>query len=205
MIEIANADRGMIQDVVSRLRADDAAEMAAAGTDLDMLPGQIMRHRVFAYCAWDYDCGPISVWGLVQKRHGVGAGFAFGTNDWGRAVLPMVRQIRGFVLPLLVDLGLHRVEAVALRRRDDVRRFMSLIGAKAEGVLPATASMARTSFRTGGFLMNMAVTELKKPKRTVRTPHIDIRMAVSADADMLAKFLGAFFTRSILVEAPEIP
>jgi hypothetical protein len=75
------------------------------------------------------------VWGLVQRRPGVGAGYAFGTNDWGRAVLPMVRQIRGFVLPFLVTSGIHRVEAVAMRKRDDVRRFMGLIGAKAEGTL----------------------------------------------------------------------
>jgi hypothetical protein len=135
MIEIAVADYGMVRDVLWRLRRDDAAEMAAAGTDIDKLPAQLMRHKLFAFCAWSFDHGPISVWGLVPKRRGVGAGFAFGTDDWGRAVLPMVRQIRGFVLPLLVNTGIHRVEAVALRRRDDVRRFMSLIGAKAEGVL----------------------------------------------------------------------
>lgn len=41
--------------------------------------------------------------------------------------------------------------------------------------------------------MNMTVTELKKPKRTVRTPHIDVRMANAKDATMIAKFLGEFF------------
>lgn len=41
--------------------------------------------------------------------------------------------------------------------------------------------------------MNMSVTELKKPKRTVRTPHINIRMAESKDAAMIAEFLGNFF------------
>lgn len=135
MIDIAIADRGMIDDVLHRMRADDAAEMAAAGTDIYMLAGQLMRHRMFAYCAWNYDCGPISVWGMIPKRRGVGAAFAFGTDDWGQAVLPMVRQIRGFLMPLVVDMGIHRVEAVALRRRDDIRRFMGLLGAKAEGVL----------------------------------------------------------------------
>jgi GNAT superfamily N-acetyltransferase len=44
--------------------------------------------------------------------------------------------------------------------------------------------------------MNMQVTELKKPKRTVRTPHINVRMAESADAPMLADFLGEFFELS---------
>jgi GNAT superfamily N-acetyltransferase len=44
--------------------------------------------------------------------------------------------------------------------------------------------------------MNMAVTELKRPKRTVRTPHINIRMAEAADAAMIARFLGGFFELS---------
>jgi hypothetical protein len=135
MINIAVADRSMVQDVLWRLREDDAAEMTAAGTDIERLAAQLMRFKMFAFCAWSIDHGPISVWGAIQKRQGVCAGFAFGTDDWGRAVLPMVRQIRNFVLPLLIDLGIHRVEAAALLRRDDVRRFMTLIGAKAEGVL----------------------------------------------------------------------
>jgi len=134
-MEIAAADKAMVQDVLDRLRVEDAAEMEAVGTDIHSLAATLMRHRLFAFCAWDMDHGPISVWGMILKRPGVGAGFAFGTDDWGRAVLPMVRQIRGFVLPFLVEIGVHRVEAVALRRRDDVRRFMELIGARPEGVL----------------------------------------------------------------------
>jgi hypothetical protein len=135
MIRISIANIAMIDAVVLSLRDADRDEMRSAGTDLDRLPGQLMRYSLFAFCAWDYDCGPISIWGAVLKRTGVAAGYAFGTHNWGRAVLPMVRQIRGFVLPMLVDIGIHRVEAVAMRHRDDVRRFMSLIGAKAEGTL----------------------------------------------------------------------
>jgi len=45
--------------------------------------------------------------------------------------------------------------------------------------------------------MNIAVTELPKPKRSVRTPHINVRMAEAADAEMVADFLGEFFHRSI--------
>lgn len=135
MIEITAADHGMVQDVLYRLREADVIEMTAAGTDIGLLARQLMRHKTFAFCAWSLDHGPISVWGMVQRRQGVGAGFAFGTEDWRRAVIPMIRQIRGFVLPLLIELKIHRVEAVAMLRRDDVRRFMSLIGARAEGVL----------------------------------------------------------------------
>ena len=134
-IDIAHADRGMIQAVLEQLRFGDYQEMMASGVDLNTLPAVIMRHKVFAFCAFDYEDGPIAIWGLVNRRHGVGAGFAFGTEQWPQAVIPMIRQIRGFVLPFLVENGYHRVEAAALARRDDVRRFMGLIGAEPEGLL----------------------------------------------------------------------
>jgi len=135
MIGITYADRGMIQAVLENLRVDDYREMRAAGTDLVSLPNVIMRHSVFVFCAFNYDTGPIAVWGLVQRRQGVGAGFAFGTEQWGTALLPMLRQIRGFVLPFLVENGYHRVEAAALAGRSDVARLMDLIGAEPEAVL----------------------------------------------------------------------
>ena len=134
-IDITHADHGMIYAVLENLRAEDLREMQAAGTDFEMLPVVIMRHKVFAFCAFDYDTGPIAIWGMVNRRRGVGAGFAFGTDQWHRAVVPMLRQIRGFVLPFLEDTGYHRVEAAALAGRDDVRRFMELIGAEPEGLL----------------------------------------------------------------------
>ena len=134
-IEITMADRGMIQAVLLSLRPDDELEMAACEINHDHLAFTIMRHKVFAFCAFDYDTGPIAIWGMLQRRSGVGAGFAFGTDQWGRALLPMLRQIRGFVLPFLDDNGFHRVEAAALAYREDVARFMALIGAEPEGVL----------------------------------------------------------------------
>jgi hypothetical protein len=135
MIEIINADRGMISYVLDNLRQADREEMEACETDLAMLPRAIMHRRTFAYAACDIQYGPVAVWGMVHRRHGVGAGFAFGTEDWGLALLPMLRQIRHFVLPFLIDNGFHRVEAVAMAHRRDVARFMSIIGAQPEGVL----------------------------------------------------------------------
>ena len=149
MTEIANADRGMVQAVIDNLRAADAEEMAACGTDMDSLAHMLMRHSQFAFCAWDYDCGPISVWGAVLKRPGVCTAYAFGTDEWPRAVLPMVRQIRGFIMPYLVEAGVHRVDAVAMLKRNDVKRFMRLLGAKSEGVLTGygTEGEAFVSYR----------------------------------------------------------
>jgi hypothetical protein len=134
-IDITHADRGMIHAVLENLRMEDHWEMMASGVDLNTLPAVIMRHKVFAFCAFDYETGPIAIWGLVNRREGVGAGFAFGTEAWPRAVIPMLRQIRGFVLPFLGENGYHRVEAAAMARRDDVARFMGLIGAEPEGLL----------------------------------------------------------------------
>jgi hypothetical protein len=135
MIDTTQADRGMIQAVLEQLRVEDYQEMLASGVDFATLPAVIMRHKVFAFCAFDYETGPIAIWGLVNRRQGVGAGFAFGTEEWPSVVIPMLRQIRGFVLPFLVENGYHRVEAAALARREDVRRFMGLIGAEPEGLL----------------------------------------------------------------------
>jgi hypothetical protein len=133
MIDIVRANHGMILGVLANLRTSDAKEMAAAGTNTSILPDFIMQNGVFCFCA--RDPRPIAVWGVVKNRPGVGAGFAFGTDQWPRAVIPMLRQIRGFVLPFLIDCGFHRIEAAALASRSDVAALMSLIHAEPESVL----------------------------------------------------------------------
>ena len=54
-VEIVPADRGMIRAVLEALREDDMLEMAACEVDLDKLPDAIMRHKVFAFCAYTHD------------------------------------------------------------------------------------------------------------------------------------------------------
>jgi hypothetical protein len=135
MIDIVNADRSQIRFVLDNVRMVDALEIAAAGIDVLHMPDVLMRHKVFCYAACHEECGPVAIWGMINRRQGVGAGFAFGTDEWPRAVIPMVRQIRHFVIPFLIDTGYHRVEAAALAGRDDVASLMHLIGAKPEGRL----------------------------------------------------------------------
>lgn len=135
MIDVAPADRGMIRFVIDHLRDLDVVEMAACEMDFARLPDQIMRARVFAFCAYDINDGPVAIWGMLQRRTGVGAGFAFGTNGWDRAATTIVRNIRRFVVPYLLENGYHRVEALGLAHRNDIARFMTLIGAQPEAVL----------------------------------------------------------------------
>ena len=135
MIQIVNADRSQLRFVLHSLRHMDALEMHAAGVDPVGLADVLMRHKVFCFVACDEVEGPIAVWGMVERRRGVGAGFAFGTDLWYRAVIAMLRQIRGFVIPFLHSAGYHRVEAAALADRADVASLMHLIGARPEGRL----------------------------------------------------------------------
>jgi hypothetical protein len=72
---------------------------------------------------------------MMPSRKGVGAGFAFGTDHWGKALPAMMRHIRDFVLPFLLKHGYHRVECQALSHRRDVERFLELIGAHPEATL----------------------------------------------------------------------
>ena len=135
MIHIVNADRSQIRYVLQTMREIDAVEIEAAGVDVKSMPDTIMRLKVFCFAACDEVDGPIAIWGMIERRAGVGAGFAFGTRNWGKVVIPMIRQIRGFVIPFLRTEGYHRVEAAALADRADVASLMHLIGARPEARL----------------------------------------------------------------------
>jgi len=120
--------------VVQHLRDLDRRELAAMECDVCALPGHIIEKNVFAFCALDGKV-PVAAWGMLQQRRGVGSGFAFGTDRWGEALPTIVHNMRGFVLPFLVRSGYHRVECAALAHRNDVRRFLALIGAKPEATM----------------------------------------------------------------------
>ena len=135
MIQIVLADRSQVRHVLQNLRHMDALEISAGGVDIVRLPDILIRHKVFCFAACDDVEGPVAIWGMIERRRGVGAGFAFGTDLWYRAVIAMLRQIRGFVIPFLRSAGYHRVEAAALAGRADVASLMHLIGARPEGRL----------------------------------------------------------------------
>ena len=124
-----------IRFVLQHLRELDRRELLATGCVLEELPARILHGSVFAFCAVDDGMMPQAVWGLMAQRQGVGTGFAFGTKHWGKALPAILKNIRRFVLPFLVQQGFHRVECLALAHRKDVERFLELIGAYPEAVL----------------------------------------------------------------------
>jgi hypothetical protein len=120
---------------VSNLRELDRRELLATGCVLDELPARVMHGSEFVFVAVDEWQIPQAIWGLMTQRKGVGTGFAFGTDHWGRALPAIMRNIRRFVLPYLLQSGIHRVECAALAHRHDVERFLALMGAQPEAVL----------------------------------------------------------------------
>jgi hypothetical protein len=131
MIEISDAD--MIDHVIRNMRAEDRREMDAVGASSMRLTAAA-RQSVFCFCAFA-DGAPCAIWGMLHTRRGVGAAFAFGTDDWGRVLLPVVRHVREFLTPWLRANGYHRVEALAMTGRPDIERFMALVGAAPEALL----------------------------------------------------------------------
>lgn len=139
-ITVKQATFGDIVFVLEHLRDADARELAAMECDKTQLPRMIMEGNVFAFTATDESRKPCAVWGMLHTRKGVGAGFAFGTDQWGRALMAMVHNMRQFVLPTLLLVGYHRVECAAMAHREDIARFLALIGARPEAFMHQTGA-----------------------------------------------------------------
>ena len=136
MIRIEGATYDTVNYVAENLREQDRIELSATAVDDDLhLADRVMGFASAAFVSLDETLVPISVWGLCPLWPGVGSAFAFGTNDWGRALWPMTRHVRRFMIPFLLDHGYHRIECRALATRQDVGRWVALFGAEQEAVL----------------------------------------------------------------------
>jgi hypothetical protein len=122
--------------IAENLRAEDLAEIAAMSPMLDPRPflaRKIMSHAREAYVASRES--PIAAWGYVELWPHVASCFAFGTNDWGLVVGAVVRHVRKYMFPRLIAAGYHRMECRALAGREDVARFVALLGGEPEALL----------------------------------------------------------------------
>lgn len=136
MIRIEGATYDTVNYVAQHLREQDRIELSATAVDDDLyLADRVMGYSSAAFVSLDEKLVPISIWGLCPLWPGVGSAFAFGTDDWGRALWPMTRHVRRFMIPFLLDNGYHRIECRALATRKDVGRWVTLFGAEQEAVL----------------------------------------------------------------------
>ena len=134
-IEIATHDA--VNYIARHLRALDLAELTAMSAYPDPRPhlaDRVMAHSVMAFISRN-EKAPISCWGMVPMWRGVGLAYAFGTDDWGRALLAMTKHVRGFMMRFLLENGYHRIECRSLASRPDVGRWLALFDAEQEAVL----------------------------------------------------------------------
>jgi hypothetical protein len=134
-VEAASLDA--LSYIIAHMRESDRIELAATSCtgDTDYLPRAIMGFAVAAFVARDEAGTPVSAWGLTPLWPGVGLAWAFGTDQWPRALLTMTRHVKRFMIPLVLDNGYHRIECRAMSGRADVGRWVAQFGAKAEAVM----------------------------------------------------------------------
>jgi hypothetical protein len=138
MISVEIATVSALRHIAQNLREIDRVELSCTSPTDN--PAEYLPDRIFAYAKWafvtrDENRVALTAWGLVPMYPGVGAAFAFGTADWGRALWTMTRHVRRVMIPLVLDHGYHRIECRALASRDDVSRWIALFGAEREAVL----------------------------------------------------------------------
>lgn len=131
------AHRDALDYIARHLRDLDYLELAATSPSGDPVPylaDRVLKHSVLTFTAL-CDGVPVAAWGLVPMWPGVGTAFAFGTDDWGKALLAMTRHVRGFMMKFLLENGYHRIECRSLASRPDVGRWLRLFDAEQEAVL----------------------------------------------------------------------
>jgi hypothetical protein len=125
-----------LSHIAENLRREDFAEIAAMSAARDpsmFLAAKIMGNASEVYVARREN--PIAAWGYVELWPRVASCFAFGTNDWGLVVGAVTRHVRRYMFPRVIAAGYHRMECRALACREDVARWVSLLGGEPEAVL----------------------------------------------------------------------
>jgi hypothetical protein len=125
-----------LSHIAENLRREDFAEIAAMSAAKDpsmFLAAKIMGNASEVYVARREN--PIAAWGYVELWPHVASCFAFGTNDWGLVVGAVTRHVRKYMFPRVIAAGYHRMECRALACREDVARWVSLLGGEPEAVL----------------------------------------------------------------------
>lgn len=134
LIENTHADTVYI---LQNMRELDHVEMGATlGPDyLRQLPPMIGLARPYVWTAVSEDGEPIALVGASSMRPGIANVFAMGTDRWGEALLLLTRHILRYIIPDLLKKGFHRAECSALANREDVRRWMGVLGGRSEATL----------------------------------------------------------------------
>ena len=122
--------------IAANLREADRLEIAAMSAATD--PSPFLAPKIMAFAREVYvACSgrPVAAWGFVELWPHVGSCFAFGTDEWGLALRAVTTHVRRYMFPRVIAAGYHRMECRALAGREDVRRWVALLGGEPEALL----------------------------------------------------------------------
>ncbi|MFK5997856.1 MAG: hypothetical protein QM492_07080 [Rhodobacterales bacterium] len=122
------------------MRASDAEEIFAQRDRVDpygLFCDMRMLRPASVWCDLVYPATaiqPVAIFGITLMSPGVGMAHMFGTD---RLTLAQTRaiatRIREIVIPEMLQMGLHRVEALSLNNYKWAHRFLKSAGARPEG------------------------------------------------------------------------
>jgi hypothetical protein len=122
--------------IAKNLRQQDRDEIAAVSPTTEV--SQHLTFKVMMFSREVYVAirnKPAAAWGFVELWPHVGSCFAFGTDEWGSVMRAVTNHVRRYMLPRVIAAGYHRMECRALAGRDDVARWVALLGGQPEAVL----------------------------------------------------------------------
>ena len=133
---------GPLLHIARNMRALDLEEFACCREDMDPehIAHGLLARGGYGYVVCADDGEPVSAIGAIRMWPGVYALWAFGTDRWREVVLTLTKVALRVIMPELLEQGFHRGECRALASRDDVARWLSLLGLKHEGRLSGFGS-----------------------------------------------------------------
>jgi len=102
-----------------------------------LLASEVVQAASFGHAAISQHKGiPTGIIGCSPIRPGVWTIFAFGTDDWRHSVLELGRYGRNVIREFIKDRNGHRAECASRFDHVEAHRWLRLLGAECDGVLP---------------------------------------------------------------------
>lgn len=127
-----------VEYLAINMRAIDAAEVyGMRGHDNP----HILAHEVILAASYgkagivEHNGRPCGIVGVSPMWPGVWSAWAFGTDDWPKAIVRLTRFSRQVLRPFIIERGAHRLQCESRVDHHDAHRWLMAMGAKPDGLL----------------------------------------------------------------------
>lgn len=156
----------MVLHVCRHMRRVDVEEVFALRYDTDAfalyrdMAALGGRHLWFEVVRPAASVTPIALFGVVATSPGCGQAHLIGTDDLRAPdAAQIAARVRHVLTPVMLDAGLHRIEAMALTRHRWAHRFLRAAGARIEGPTRRCMGRDREDFTTFVWLADELATD----------------------------------------------